>query len=796
MKIPNWVKGLIVLTFILSMVSIGQAITNIDNNNFIQPEDYTQTISTEESWNNEDLLISGSVLIDEEGSLTVDNSVLTFQVNDTGDENVEPLLYVMGSLFIYNSIIQVVNTSHPLTIEKHSNAKNMIFENVTIEHTMFDFDRGDVEITDCLIESSFLFSEGSSLNIDGTIFIQTEAEVTTGQLYVTNSIVENNSSFYLNRVGTGEIKNNVFRTGQLPLSYFRGSVGLENNEFVNLTMGFYGESLARVRILNNTFDQISDAAVTINRGQSLVIENNVINSSTMGMVLERIFLSEINKNNFYNLEEPMIVKYSRLLQIRGNRVYDSNMGYYFEKLDSSAVTANSVINCVYGINVWSSEIVSFASNTVSDANIGINIVFSEGIRLYGNEIANTALGINVKNTPKVNIQGGNILNTDVAIRLRNIKSPIIALNTFDGINDIVFRFRDTENFKVYKNNFEKINTNDYLEIDDNSSGSFYVYSEDEEMFIGNYYDEDPTATTFDLGSGYTDDYPSEEKFTVPPIIEFVLRDVEEPTNFDTVKISVQAFIPAGTNVEVYLDYRLNNESTWNEIQMTNPDVEGSIYVFDETIPAQPYDTVVDYRVRIEYTGIEEDPILSANHTYTVNYVEGKTDLVFSDPVVFYKQTAQEEKLTRATDFRPNRIYVIEVNMTNITTIETLPDGKLHVNISLVIERLELNETEEFSVAMDLNLTKSLTFSTNDSLKQLCFQYELESQLAEGDTVQYRFYAENIEEYSYTTVKEYLIEIKVPEAEDTGYNAFALLFIGGSLLAVQAINVIKKRKNKV
>ncbi len=795
MKIPNWVKGLIVLTFIISMVSIGQAITNIDNNIFIQPEDYTQTIDDDVSWTDQEQLINGSILIDDEGSLTIDNSVLTFQVDDTGNETVEPLIYVRGSLFIYNSIIQVVDADHPLTIDKQSTADDIVFDNVTIEHTILNLDRGGAEIVDCQIESSLIFGDTSSLNINGTNFIQTEAEVSYGALYLSNSIVENNSSFYLERVDTGEITNNIFRNGELPLSYFRGRVRIEDNEFKDLTMGFYGESLAPVRLLSNTFDQITDTAIKIDGGQSLVIENNVVNNSAKGFVIDDIILSEINSNNFHYSDEPMILMYSRFLQIIGNSVYDSYMGYYFEKLDDSAVTANSALNCTYGINAWSAERTSFASNTVSDAETGINILFSEGIRLYGNEIRNAELGIRVKNTPKINIQGGNILNTDLAISIRNINNPIIALNTFDDIDDVVFKFQNIENFRVYKNNFEQIN-GDYLEIDTISSGTFYAYDAIHESYIGNYYAEDPTATEFDLGSGYIDEYPSEDTFTVPPIIEFVLRDMENPTNFDDVTISAQAFRPEGTNVEVYLDYRVNNESTWTEKQMTITDQTGSIYVYTETIPAQPYDTLVEYRIRIEYIGIEEEPILSANYTYTVNYVEGKTDLIFSDPVIFYKETAQEEKLTRATDFRPNRLYVIEVNMTNLTAIEELPNGKLHVNISLIIDRLELNETDEFSVAMDLNLTKSLTFATNDSLRQLCFQYEIEGFLEVGDIVSYRFYAENVGNYSYTTVKEYSFKVELPEVEETGYNAFALLFIGGSLLAVQAVNVIKKRKNKL
>ncbi|TFG10666.1 hypothetical protein EU534_00735 [Candidatus Heimdallarchaeota archaeon] len=448
----------------------------------------------------------------------------------------------------------------------------------------------------------------------------------------------------------------------------------------------------------------------------------------------------------------------------------------------------------YGISLWSVTDAVLASNGVFDSVNGLSIWFSENIIVSGNDVSSSQTGIVGRNTFNLEIRDGSYTGLTKGIQLLGCNSAELHGNTFDDIADVAITLSDSTNFIIYNNNFLNVTT--FGEIS-NSFGAFYKQI-DNETFIRNYYEGEPPGPvlidTFivDLITyNITDYYQLAELYVVIPSVEYIERNLQLPTDIDPVIITAQIFIPVETqNVEVYLQYNLINETDWRMMDITATETQigsiGAISQFEATILPLPYAYQVVYRVMVNFTiSAVEQSVFSANDTYTVGESEF-TPIVIGEPevrVVTFSEASGNDITVVTDNFYADTEYLIFVSVKNKTDLQMI-GGKRHVNLSWYEIDSETNQTEFFTGVMDYN----------SSLEPIAYSVAFGRGYAVGMIIEFFISVVDWEGNYYRTVVNFTMVIE-PPVEETGFDTITLLSLGGTLLLIQIIVVVRRRKSK-
>lgn len=590
------------------------------------------------------------------------------------------------------------------------------------------------------------------------------------------------------------IQNSNFAHSHTAIDLDYSPVIIRDNSFENFTTGVLGYDSDGVHIYDNDFNNISYYAVEIDETREVELNTNTISNSLGGILLTNGRSCSIKENILDTVEDGISIVYCRDISVLGNTVNNTVSGYYIETTSEIILTANGAINAEYGLSLWSVTDAVLASNGVFDSVYGISMWFSDFIELSGNEVSTSDIGIVGRNTFGLTIRDGSYTQLTKGIQLLGCNSAKLFGNSFDDIIGEAITLSDSFEFLVYNNNFLTVGT--YGEID-NSYGTFYKQV-DNETYIGNYYLGLPLTPvlidefTIDLVTyKITDYYPLPSRYNVRPSVEFLERDILEPTDLDPVIITTQVFIPEDTaNIVVYLQYLLINETDWRVVDITSTETQigsiGAISQFQTTIMPLPYDFDVIYRIMVNYTiDLVEQTMFSINGTYHV-FESDLTPIVIGTPEVrveSYNEDADSYNTVVTNSFYEDLEYYVFVSVKNRTELQIFT-GKRHVNLSWYEIDSATNETQFVTGIMDYN----------SSLSPMSYYATFGRGYSIGMILEFYITVVDFDGTIYRTVLNYTITIE-PPIEGTGFGALTLLSLGATLLLVQAIVVLRRRKTK-
>ncbi len=892
MKLSKKLQTLITFTLIIGLLTVGTI--SKASNSFVKlqpPVDGEWVISGLEIITT-DVIINGSITIENGGELRIINSTVDFLANESFSCTIELLdgaiFYVENSLLrpsnaLYNFTISATDVSNTtaastvtfidsfvedatiiniqnaadITIDNTNFYRSPIYlksgQNIIIDDSVFDsvdtaleiVFGSTVEITNSHIDGANygliativtdLFIDNVEFDSCAEIGMKTNnvvGEITNsdfhhgilGAMLEQSAIALTSSTFWnldngieaINSVNpvfsynnfttiteiciegdsavNAEILNNRFEDCYHAFDFFKSPSLVQNNYFDTLEYGVTGLDSDNTYILNNEFYYIAEVAVELTESRNSEVSSNIfLNVSTgIGIITGRII--EVDDNLLTNVDEGISIIATRQITLLGNVVNNTITGLYLEQSKDAIITANGAINALYGISMWSCDYVNLASNGVFDSVYGLSIWFSDNIRLQGNDVNTSDIGIVARNSVNLQIRDGTYKELTKGLQIIGCINTIITGNTFDLITDAAITLDGSDGFLVYNNNFRTVGFYGVV----NACLGFYYREIEDGVYAGNYYLNEPgapevlidTVTINTIVYEIKDLYPLDNPYTVVPTIEFVRRDIEDPQDIDDVVVDSQIFVPSNTeDVVVYLQYLLNDASTWTSVDITSSGVPvgsiGAINAYYGTIPAFDYDNLVIYRMMVEYTDeLVTKQVFTENDSYVI--LPSEFTPVYIAPPEVNILTVDEDgnDVTQVTEtFYENEDYMIQVVIANITDLETRL-GKSHVNITWSEFDPNTNITTGFTAIMDYNGTASTPY----------YYFEFGKKFDATAEIDFYISVVDINGTLYRTVNNYTMYIS-PPVEETGFDALTLLSIGATLLLIQAIVVFRRRRRK-
>ncbi|MBY9000955.1 MAG: right-handed parallel beta-helix repeat-containing protein [Candidatus Heimdallarchaeota archaeon] len=881
MKVSKKWQNLFFAVIVIGLLSVNTLLSVNSNIKFQPPVSGVWTITDQETINNENIIINGSIIIEDSGELSIIDSTVTFTVNETSNLDVN----VAGTLIVDNSTLTVSNALYNFTITAVEGSTITITDS-TVDFLMFSSEESDsTDESVVAIDNSYFnaykqfdIEDSSIVSIIDSFFDVGESVVSVinpGTINLIGNTIEQ-KGFEVINANYATIESNLFNLIDETALYLDNCkyVNVTSNQFTNSLLGIYVEDTAANLTRNNfdtteigvelvtshnsvlsenTFVSVIDTGIELDDSDYLILERNQFNQSnralyaykstitfddnilfdlqegilmtlsdysvisnnnltnivefgidisstrnadvinnyfmniTSAALMESCRTGLIEGNNFYNVKEGISVISSREVELLANIVENTITGFYLEQTKDAVLTANGAINAVYGISLWSMNDVILASNGVFDSTYGISIWFSENVKLLGNQVNTSDIGIVARNSISLLIKNGDYSSLDYGLQILNCDDAIIFGNTFDSIVlDAIF-LKESNDFKVYYNNFYTVGN--YADIE-NCIGRF-DFNLDNVTVVGNYFDgvSDVEVLIDQVVIGLLtvdiiDHAPLSRSYVVKPTIEFVSREIEVPDDTMEVTIDTQVFVPSGVDVSVFLDINLNDESEWNSLDISSSEEPigsiGTINLYVGTISAQLYNFIVTYRIRIEFIdGLETIEVFSENNTYVVA-TSLVTPIIIYEPLVYTTIINDDDVETDVSTetFFDEYEYYIQVRILNRTDFEII-DGKRHVNLTWTVFDPADNSSESFSTFMLYNSTIDF------------YSYKFETFFDIGVAIDYFILAVDVNGTIHRTVHNYTIVIE--SVTGAGFDAITLLSIGGFLLLIQAIVVIRRRR---
>ncbi|MCE7738707.1 MAG: right-handed parallel beta-helix repeat-containing protein [Candidatus Heimdallarchaeota archaeon] len=489
MKVSKKIVTLFTFTLIVGLLTVGTV--SRASNSFVKlqpPTEGVWIISGLETIT-DDVIINGSILIEEGGELRIINSTVDFLANQTFSCTIE--MMDGAKLYVENSILQPTDLSYNFTILGTDISTNVSIESsitflgISVEKALIDI-RNAADITiegSDIIESSFYIKYGQNIFIDNSEFYLGE----TGLELVDSGSIEIYDSFFAN-AKFGLLIDNA------------DSLTIDYTEFNSLTeIGLQIDDINPVGITNSYFTNSKLGAYI--EDSRLTMTDNILGVLDNGIVLDNADLSTISNNNFTDVSDVCIeAEGTRASLITENRFIDSNQAIdfftspnwiinnYFDNLDNgiavldsdgievsnnefynisekavdivdsrdAVISFNVFYNATTGINLLGGRDNEIESNILTFVGEGISVVSSREVIILGNIINNTITGIYVEQTKEVVITANGAINAEYGISLWSTSYGILASNgIFDSVYGVSIWFSD--NIRLMGND---VNTSD------------------------------------------------------------------------------------------------------------------------------------------------------------------------------------------------------------------------------------------------------------------------------------------------------------------------------------------------
>jgi PGF-pre-PGF domain-containing protein len=258
-----------------------------------------------------------------------------------------------------------------------------------------------------------------------------------------NKFLNNSVGIYLRSSGNIVIRNNIVTTGTGSGIYSTQSYSttISGNNISGYTSGIYiFNSQGSNTISGNTVSQNSGSGIQLeDTNNNNTLESNIVSSNGV----RGVYLARSSKNNLKNNivssngGNGIEMGYSSENTVLGNKVSGNtttinNHGIFLDNCTNSYVQSNTVSSCEYGIAMRYSNNNHVINNNANENDRGFYVAYtSSENKLSGNKAnSNKVNGIQLHNDTKNNIVNDNEanLNTNYGIYLENANSNNVSNN--------------------------------------------------------------------------------------------------------------------------------------------------------------------------------------------------------------------------------------------------------------------------------------------------------------------------------------------------------------------------------
>ncbi|MCK5410207.1 MAG: hypothetical protein KAJ30_08070, partial [Candidatus Heimdallarchaeota archaeon] len=176
MKFSKKWQNLFLAVIVIGLLSVNTLLSANSDIKFDPPVTGLWEISDQQTIDNENIIINGSINILATGELSIIDSTVTFAVNETFNLDIS----VTGSLIVENSTLTVSNTLYNFTITALAGSSIYIKDSV-VNYLMFSSEESDIEIenSDFTSYKQFDIIDSPYVAILGTDFLSGNAIITS-----------------------------------------------------------------------------------------------------------------------------------------------------------------------------------------------------------------------------------------------------------------------------------------------------------------------------------------------------------------------------------------------------------------------------------------------------------------------------------------------------------------------------------------------------------------------------------------------------------------------------------------
>jgi parallel beta-helix repeat protein len=546
MKVSKKILTLFTVTLIIGLLTVGTV--SKATNSFIkfQPPTEGEWIITGLEIITNDVIINGSITIEEGGELRIINSTVDFLANQTFSCTIE--LKDGATLYVENSILQPTDSMYNFTIKAtHLSSNLSVVSSVTFIESFVsdalidvrnaaDFTIDTTDFNGC----SFYIKSSQNILIENSEFIAAEIGlelVDSGSIEISycvfdgvnygllidnaDDLVLDNNEFdttvevglQIDDIVTVEITNNYFHHAKVAAYLEDSRITLTDNFFRNLETGIILDNADFSTISNNNFTDVSDVCIEAEGTRAaLITENRFIDSNQA--IDFYISPNWIINNYFDNLENGVAVLDSDGIEVLNNEFYNiSEKSVDIVDSRDAVVSFNVFYNVTTGINLLGGRNNEIEYNLLTFVGEGIGVFSTREIIILGNIINNTITGIYVEQTKEVVITANGAINAEYGITLWSTSYGILASNgIFDSVYGVSIWFSD--NIRLIGND---VNTSDigivarntlYLQIRDGTykalNAGIQIIGSTSPIVSGNSFDSIAgVAITFIDSNGFS-----------------------------------------------------------------------------------------------------------------------------------------------------------------------------------------------------------------------------------------------------------------------------------------------------
>jgi parallel beta-helix repeat protein len=348
-----------------------------------------------QSYTDKNLVINGSLIIENGGELRLDNVSITMNESDPVDgDNIEVFpggkLYIIDDHDIKNIDENTTTTLNCIPSTPDDNYGIKVHKN------------GFLEIRNSYIKNASTnipsISRNSNILVDG------------GDLRLFNStIISMDYGLYFEDAEGGQVYGNVFENNKIN-RYNRGvhminsrNLSFAKNSFNrSLELEIYGKDLDNVSINGNSFISENKSAIQLTESNGLDISDNYFEKPIMGMDLTYITNTSIFNNEVTNfISYGIDLRYSDNITINKGTFRDAPLGdkgIYLHDTEGCTVDNNTIYKIGtshQGIHCYIYKDLTISSNAISDVYQGIYLqnIYTKNeigtVKIYNNTVHHT-----------------------------------------------------------------------------------------------------------------------------------------------------------------------------------------------------------------------------------------------------------------------------------------------------------------------------------------------------------------------------------------------------------------------
>ncbi|MHA1591145.1 MAG: NosD domain-containing protein [Candidatus Heimdallarchaeaceae archaeon] len=478
MKISKKWQNLFLAVIVIGLLSVNTLLSANSDIKFDPPVTGSWDISDQQTIDNENIIINGSINILATGELSIIDSTVTFAVNETFNLDIS----VTGSLIVENSTLTVSNTLYNFTLTALAGSSIYIKDSV-VNYLMFSSEESDIEIenSDFTSYKQFDIIDSPYVAILGTDFLSGNAIITSVGADTINLIgntidekgfeifdainatVEYNSfsshtdfALYIDNGANVIVSHNSFTSSVSGLKVEGVDATIFNNTFDDLETAMMLYIAHNSIITENVFTVVSDICIELDNSDNLIIENNQFNDSSLAIYGYKSTVT-INDNIFFNLGNGIDLSFADYSTLSNNNLTDiAETGIELTSTRNSAILENFFMNITSAAHMEACRTGLIEGNNFYKVQEGISVISSREVEILANTVENTITGIYLEQTKDAVLTANGAINAVYGISLWSMNDVILSSNgIFDSTYGISIWF--SENVQLLGN---QVNTSD------------------------------------------------------------------------------------------------------------------------------------------------------------------------------------------------------------------------------------------------------------------------------------------------------------------------------------------------